>query len=181
MDEEVIIKDNDRGKAEFYLATVENWYPSTREAQITLDGDDARMTKRYKTACGSVSVGSRVVVMKMSGTYVVLGAINETTYKRDISGVATAASGITLYSGGYVARWGKVAMLYLRFQVSETFSSTTKLIATLSEGWRPAIPADAQYWDGAGGFIDTSGRVYVYGNASSTSSYYTVYATYILA
>ena len=181
MDEDGIIRDDERGKAEFYLATVNNWYPDTQEAKITLDGDDTNMTKRYKTACGAVPVNSRVVAMKMSGTYVILGVISETTYKRNVADIATAASGITLYSGGYVARWGKAAMLYLRFQVSETFSSTTKLIATLNEGWRPAIPADAQYWAGAGGFIDTSGRVYVYGSASSTSSYYTVYATYILA
>ena len=179
--DEVIEKDNERGKAEFYLATVTNWFPATSEAQIKLDGDDAKMTKKYKTACGSVSVDSRVVVMKMSGTYVILGAINEATYRKDASVAATIASGFVFRTGGYVARWGKVAMAYIRFAPTSSKSSGTHHICTLNAGYRPIIPADAQYWAGAGGYIDTDGKVYVYGTPSDTSGNYALYSTFIIA
>ncbi len=181
MDEDIIMKDDGLGKAEFYLATVTNVRTVTKEVQIQLDGDDSKMSKWYKVACGSVPVGSRVVVMKISGTYVVLGVINEEIYTTDIQNVATAADGIVFRSGGYVARWGKVAMLHLRFGPSTAFSSQEKKIITLNEGWRPAIIANAQYWAGAGAYINKSGEVWVYGSASSTTGNYVVYATYILA
>lgn len=181
MDEDIVVNDGEIGKAEFFLATVMDVRTVTKDVQICLDGDDARMTKWYKTACGSVPVGSRVVVMKISGTYVILGAINETTYKTDIQNVATAESGIVFRNGGYVARWGKVAMLYLRFGITTTFSSTAKKLITLNNGWRPAIDSDAQYWAGNGGFIDTYGGAWARGGASDTSGTYALYATYILA
>lgn len=179
--DEVIEKDNERGKAEFYLATVTNWFPATSEAQIRLDGDDAKMTKKYKTACGSVNVDSRVVVMKMSGTYVILGAINEDTYSKDASTAATIASGFVFRTGGYVARWGKVVMVYIRFAPTSAKTTGTYHVCTLNSGYRPAIPADAQYWAGAGGYIDTNGMVYINGAAGDTSGTYAVYSTFILA
>lgn len=63
------------GKAEFYLATVKRWNSTTKEANIQLDGQDSMSSKSYKTICGAVSVNKRVVVMKHSGTFVILGVI----------------------------------------------------------------------------------------------------------
>lgn len=64
---------------EFYLGTVITWGNSGNNAgvQIQLDGDDAAMVKRYKMlkVCRDLPVGSRVVVMKQAGTYIVLGEI----------------------------------------------------------------------------------------------------------
>lgn len=64
---------------EFYLGTVITWGISGDSAgvQIQLDGDEAAMVKRYKMLKVSrdLPVGSRVVVMKQAGTYIVLGEI----------------------------------------------------------------------------------------------------------
>ena len=61
---------------EIYLGTVNNWNISTG-VQITLDGQTDPMSKRYKQLLVSrpLPVGARVAIMKISGTYVVLGEI----------------------------------------------------------------------------------------------------------
>ena len=59
--------------AEFFLATVVA-YSSTSGARIRLDGQTDAMTKYFKT-CVALTVGKRVVVMKQSGTYVIIGQI----------------------------------------------------------------------------------------------------------
>lgn len=62
---------------EIFLGTVNSWNISTG-VQITLDGEDAPMTKRYRQMLMArpLQVGARVAVMKLSGTYVVLGEIS---------------------------------------------------------------------------------------------------------
>ena len=182
MDEDFVLPRENEGSAELYLGTVTSWYYQDKLATIRLDGQDTEMTKKFKSACGELHSGSRVVVAKMSGTYVVLGVIDSDAYiTSNVSSVATADSGVTIESGGYFARWGKVAMLYLRFKPTTAWSTGPKVIATLKSGYRPAIPANAQYWSGVGAYINTSGQVTVNGGATSTSSIYTVYSTYILA
>ena len=61
---------------EFFLGTVGAWSNATG-VEITLDGESAAMTKRYKMMymCRPLHSGARVVVMKQSGTYIVLGEI----------------------------------------------------------------------------------------------------------
>lgn len=92
MDEEVI--ESKQGEAEFYIGTVKSWSNATGVC-IQLDGQDAPMTKRYKMMlmCRPLKVGSRVVVMKQSGTYIVLGEISlPNSYKA----ITTLASNATL-------------------------------------------------------------------------------------
>lgn len=62
---------------EVFLGTVNAWSVSTG-VQITLDGESAPMAKRYKQMLMArpLKVGARVAVMKLSGTYVVLGEIS---------------------------------------------------------------------------------------------------------
>lgn len=63
--------------AEFFLGTV-TAVSSADGIQIQLDGQDEAMSKYYKmmiTGADWPTVGSRVVVMKHSGTYVVMGKI----------------------------------------------------------------------------------------------------------
>ena len=62
---------------EFYLGTVSTW-SSSNGVEITLDGQSAHMTKRFKMLLTGrpLPLGSRVVVMKQSGTYIVLGQIS---------------------------------------------------------------------------------------------------------
>lgn len=92
MDEEII--QNEKSEAEFFLGTVKAW-SNAAGVQVQLDGQDSPMTKRYKMMlmCRPLRVGSRVVVMKHSGTYIVLGEIsNPNSYKE----IATLETGATL-------------------------------------------------------------------------------------
>jgi len=93
LDEEII--QEDKNTAEFFIGTVKNWSNLTG-VQIQLDGQDSPMTKRYKQMlmCRPLKVGARVVVMKHSGTYIVLGEISKPLpyyHPADLSSSATLA------------------------------------------------------------------------------------------
>ena len=90
MTEEVLKED--KPETEFYLATVINW-SNDAGVQIQLDGQDAPMTKRYKMMlmCRPLNVGARVVVMKQSGTYIVLGEISKPNSWQRIADLASTA------------------------------------------------------------------------------------------
>lgn len=77
---------------EFYLATVITWSNATG-VQIKIDGQDQAMTKRYKMMlmCRPLHVGARVVVMKQSGTYIVLGEIANPNGWKSIADLPTTA------------------------------------------------------------------------------------------
>lgn len=94
MDEE-IMQYGEKSDTEFFIGTVKNWSNSTG-VQIQLDGQDSPMTKRYKQMlmCRPLKVGARVVVMKHSGTYIVLGEISKPLpyyHPADLSSSATLA------------------------------------------------------------------------------------------
>lgn len=97
MDEEIITQEN--GSTEFFLGTVKSWSNSTG-VQIQLDGQDSPMTKRFKMMlmCRPLKVDSRVVVMKNSGTYIVLGEISLPNSHKDITTLASDASLTTTVS-----------------------------------------------------------------------------------
>lgn len=92
MDEE-ILQQSGQGKAEFYLGTVKAW-SNADGVQIQLDGQDSAMTKRYKMMlmCRPLKINARVVVMKQSGTYIVLGEISNPNSHRNITTLATDAN-----------------------------------------------------------------------------------------
>lgn len=82
--------------AEFYLGTVITWGSATG-VQIQLDGQSEAMTKRYKMlqVCRPLKSGTRVVVMKQSGTYIVLGEVSLPTsyyHPADLAAGATLAN-----------------------------------------------------------------------------------------
>lgn len=98
MDDDGII-GQEKGEAEFFLGTVKAWNKSSG-VQIQLDGQDSAMTKRYKMMqmCRPLHAGARVVVMKHSGTYIVLGEVsNPTSYYNpsDLASTATLENVIT--------------------------------------------------------------------------------------
>lgn len=63
------------GRTELLLATVGNYNSSTGTTLI-FDGADTATTKRYKrVGSTSLTAGSRVLVAKISGTYLILGRI----------------------------------------------------------------------------------------------------------
>ena len=78
---------------EFYLGTVTAWNNDTG-VEIKLDGQSAAMTKRFKMMymCRPLRVGSRVVVMKQSGTYIVLGEIGNPNSWKSIADLPSNAS-----------------------------------------------------------------------------------------
>ncbi len=92
MDEEAV-NSKEQGKAEFFLGTVKAW-SNAAGVQIQLDGQDSPMTKRYKMMlmCRPLHLGARVVVMKHSGTYIVLGEISNPNSYKEISTLATGAT-----------------------------------------------------------------------------------------
>lgn len=63
-------------ESELLLATVKSW-SRVDGVIIQLDGDDQPLQKAYKQimAARTLVAGSRVVVLKTSGTYIVLGQI----------------------------------------------------------------------------------------------------------
>ena len=94
MDEEMM-QYGEKSDTEFFIGTVKNWSSSTG-VQIQLDGQDSPMTKNYKQMlmCRPLKVGARVVVMKHSGTYIVLGEISKPLpyyHPSDLSTSATLA------------------------------------------------------------------------------------------
>ena len=60
---------------EIYLGTVDG--ANSSGVEITLDGQSSALSKRYKMLLTgrTLTEGERVLILKMSGTYVVLGAI----------------------------------------------------------------------------------------------------------
>ena len=94
MDELSISKANDNEqKTEFFLGTVISWN-NTTGVKIQLDGQDSPMTKRFKQMqmCRPLKIGSRVVVMKHSGTYIVLGEVSLPTLYYHPSDLAETAT-----------------------------------------------------------------------------------------
>ena len=90
MDEFALIENNP--DVEIYLATVTEY--SLSGVRIKLDGQDEAMTKRYKMlrTTRHLEVGDRVVVLKISGSYVVLGAVSAPIYKSVIYDLPTSSS-----------------------------------------------------------------------------------------
>ena len=85
----------EKSDTEFFIGTVKSWSSSTG-VQIQLDGQDSPMTKKYKQMlmCRPLKIGARVVVMKHSGTYIVLGEIAKPLpyyHPADLSSSATLA------------------------------------------------------------------------------------------
>lgn len=93
--------------AEFLLGTV-TAVSQTNGIRIQLDGQDAAMSKYYKmlnTGADAPGTGDRVVVMKHSGTYIVMGRIgtpNQNSGKVDRSG-DTMTGNLIVKNGNYVA------------------------------------------------------------------------------
>ena len=80
-------------ETEFYLGTATGW-SNADGVQIKLDGQDQAMTKKFKMMymCRPLKTNARVVVMKQSGTYIVLGEIGNPNSWKSIDDLANNAS-----------------------------------------------------------------------------------------
>lgn len=79
--------------AEFYLGTVSAWSVEAG-ASIKPDGQDSGSTKRYKVLQTGrpLKAGNRYLLMKQSGTYIVLGEVGMPTYWRQPTDLANDAA-----------------------------------------------------------------------------------------
>lgn len=175
--DELPISEQSLGEAEFYLATV-TAYSSNNGVKIRLDGHDSAMTKYYKT-CVPVNAGDRVVVMKYSGTFVILGAIVESG-----SYVVTDPTEVFIMSSGfecswvYYAEWGKIAMVSASFKVIDDVTTTNWTTwATLTAGKRPPSRVVANFTRTSYCTIERNGEIQVSStvNANTTYSFSAVY------
>ena len=178
-------KLNKAPETDFYIATVTG--VSSSGARLLFAGESSATSKYYKClASANVSTGDRVVVMKQSGTYVVLGTIggsgSNMIYTDVVSQILVPASGFTVNFARY-AQYGKVAMLWFRFYVSTAITTTTTFkVCDMVSGKRPYMfAAPVLFWSSSQGYINPDGDLYVRGTASDTSSYYTVRAVYLVA
>lgn len=80
-------------ETEFFLATATAW-SNAEGVQIKLDGQNQPMTKRFKMMymCRPLKTNARVVVMKQSGTYIVLGEIGLPNSWQNLPDLASNAS-----------------------------------------------------------------------------------------
>lgn len=90
MDE--LIQSKKGTNVEFYLGEVTSY--TIGGVKVRLDGEESGMNKQYKMLKTGkpLVVGDRVVVMKMSGSYVILGALDKPATKSSISNLETTAS-----------------------------------------------------------------------------------------
>lgn len=92
MDE--FVKEENNGKAEFYLATMSSG-AMDEGISFTIDGQSSPTSKKYRillTGKEPPRTGDRILVMKISGTYIVLGKIGTPSYWWNFSPLATSAS-----------------------------------------------------------------------------------------
>lgn len=134
---------------EFVLATVSS--VDSSGVKLIFDGQTAASQKKYKLLkTGSqLSANDRVICMKMSGTYVVLGAItadgsgggSTEIYTTTISDILTAADYKTSYSEAAYYQVGKAASLYVYGRVDYNISSSNDwyTIINIKSGKRPKV------------------------------------------
>lgn len=93
--DEIVLEETpqEENGTEFYLGTVKHWSNVTG-VQVQLDGQDEPMTKKFKQMqmCRPLKIGSRVVVMKHSGTYIVLGEVSLPTLYYHPSNLSNSAT-----------------------------------------------------------------------------------------
>lgn len=97
MDEFILTEETGAGPgnhdAEFYLATIGD--TNSSGSTLIFDGTTTATTKRYKnlrTGRGSAWAGQRVVVMKQSGTYIILGMLTNYEGYVNINKLSSSAS-----------------------------------------------------------------------------------------
>lgn len=179
-----VIKNNKTLTTEFYIAMAVN---VTSSGVRLLFAGESNATSKYYKCLGSanVSIGDRVVVMKQSGTYIVLGTIGGgsgdieiITNSSDI--FSSITSGFTV-SSPRLARYGKIAMFTTLITPSAAGdTSNWKTWATLKSGMRPCIQTLADCQATTYCIIGTDGTI-KFSLKESANYQYRISATYLLA
>lgn len=175
---------NQAPETDFYIAMAVD--VNSNGVRLLFAGDGGATTKYYKCLnSASISIGQRVVVMKISGTYVVLGTIGGgsgdveiITNTSDI--FSSITSGFTV-SSPRLARYGKIAMFTTLITASTAGDTTNwKTWATLKDGNRPCIQTLANCQATTYCIIGTDGTI-KFSLKESADYQYRISATYILA
>ena len=174
--------------AQLYLASVAAYNSTQNTCRLLFPGESSASSKYYKclSSASGLSAGDRVVVMKHSGTYVVIGKIGSSSGGESVnidttpSNFVSAGTGVSVTSDSRFATCGKVAMLLLTFKVNSSVSGGST-IATLKSGKRPALFADAQLWAGRGAYINQNGAIIANETLSASSSTLWIFSTFLLA
>ena len=161
---------------EFYLATVAEVGASG--VRLLFAGESSATSKYYKClSSANVSTGDRVVVMKQSGTYIVMGAIGGPTVITDPTEVFTMSSGFEC-NWVYYAEWGKIAMVSASFKAIDAVTTTNWTTwATLTAGKRPPSRVVASFTRTSYCTVERNGEIQVSStvNANTTYSFSAVY------
>lgn len=181
--EQLIRAGDEKQNTEFYLATVST-VSDANGVTFTLDGQSSATTKAYKTLLtgNELTAGDRIVVMKHSGTYVVLGAIgnpeDDLKYTTTFSDIATATASFTAGTT-YFVKTGRVASIYVQGTWATTQSSSAETTAfTMKTGYRPLITTSARAWRNVNSILYANGNMTFTGTFSSGGGV-TFLATYI--
>lgn len=186
--------------AEFICATVTE--VTAEGIRILIDGEPEPTAKAFKQLNPehTFSVGDRVVAMKQSGTYVILGTLgypgaagtplpismggtgqSEVYVTTEVSEICSTNSDFTIASATY-AQWGKMAMLHVHgeFQKSSSSSSDDTTAFTMLSGKRPVMNSLARSWRSSNAILYSNGNM-VYHGLATMGTGATFLAIYLLA
>lgn len=181
------------------LATVAGVYS---DGLSLIPDDQAEATqKHYKylaSAYPAPAAGDRVVVMKMSGTYIVMGSLGEsgpapilpiskggtgqaaTTKTRDQTGIVTMETGFTLGEFS-LTKWGNVVQVYFSVISNDGTSTGSRVVGTFSEAFCPmGHILLTPYTTSRVGYISQNGAISINGILAPSQEYF-YSATYLLA
>lgn len=168
--------------AELLLATVDSGNSSG--VTLVFDGQSSASQKRYRILqTGAILyAGDRVVVMKHSGTYVVLGAVKAGRglwTPSAITDVLTASSIFTITSGSF-AKCGNLASLYVAGKWTQAESTAAEYTAfTMKNGYKPYMTSAARAWRNANAILYYTGEMKYNGTFAANDSF-TFLCTYLL-
>ena len=160
--------------AEFYLATVSS--VNSSGTKLIFDGQTAASQKRYKILGTGLppAVGDRVVVMKHSGTYVVLGKITsnggDVFYTDTLTDVATAGESFSVTTFHY-SQFGKIAQFYASGKTTAALTANAwNTLLTLKSGRRPKANCIMSIWNNYSTVLTSAGAASVWGSVASGTS-----------
>lgn len=191
------------GGQDVRLASVYSVDTENASVRLLLDGTDTPTQKSYKALSSAwpLAKDDRVIVLKMSGTYVVVGKIGAAddpdpdpdpptgilaienggtgdsglVYESTAANIITAGTNVTINSAYYV-KWGKVAQVQVYFTLSS--ASTFVILGNVVEGKRPKVTS----FGGTTGGTATlyfGGDIYINGSFSANTRY-AMGVTYLL-
>lgn len=164
------IEAENSANAEIFLAAVagidENGFT------LTFDGQTVATQKKYCRIAGSgaLAVGDRVMVVKNSGTYIILGKITTENGGSSSKGSDSTVAKIIISATGFFIpaatyTWdGDLSMLYVKADASSAVSTAAwKQVGTVLAGRRPASNVAVVESMGRGARLSTDGKLEVYG------------------